>query len=191
MAEKYNNYHSVLVVSASEKFDQIIKKSVNGHATVDIKKSGSLARRSILERYYDIIVINAPLSDETGEDIALEAAEKLSASVLLVTPNDVMDEVISKVSDAGVLVVGKPSPVGRIDKAVRFIMAIQNKIHERDKKLATMEEKLEEMRIVGRVKCMLIEKKGISEEEAHRYIGKLAMDNGISRAAAARKILDD
>lgn len=191
MAEKYNNYHSVLIVSASEKFDQIIKRAVNGYATTDIKKSGLLARRSILERYYDIIVINAPLSDETGEDIALEAVEKLSASVLLVTPNDVMDEVISRVSDAGVLVVGKPSPVGRIDKAVRFIMAIQNKIHERDKKLVAMEEKLEEMRIVSRVKCMLIEKKGISEEEAHRYIGKLAMDNGISRAAAARKILDD
>jgi response regulator NasT len=191
MAEKYNNYHSVLIVSASEKFDQIIKRAVNGYATTDIKKSGSLARRSILERYYDIIVINAPLSDETGEDIALEAVEKLSASVLLVTPNDVMDEVISRVSDAGVLVIGKPSPVGRIDKAVRFIMAIQNKIHERDKKLVAMEEKLEEMRIVSRVKCMLIEKKGISEEEAHRYIGKLAMDNGISRAAAARKILDD
>ena len=47
------------------------------------------------------------------------------------------------------------------------------------------------MRVVNKAKLVLINKKKMSEDEAHRYIGKLAMDNGISRGRAAERILDD
>ena len=50
---------------------------------------------------------------------------------------------------------------------------------------------MEELRVVSRTKITLIEKMNMSEDEAHRFIGKYAMDNGISRGRAATMILDD
>ena len=191
MAAKTEGYHSILIVSTSEQFVPVIKKLLKGFAAVDVRKSGALARRSILEGYYDLVVINGPLCDETGEDLAIFVTEKCNASVLLVIPQDVMENVLQLVTDVGVLVIGKPCPVGKLDKAVRFLVATQKKIREQEQKVIALNEKMEEMRIVNKAKFLLIEEKHMLEDEAHRWIGKQAMDHGISRGRAARKILDE
>ena len=191
MSKRDDFYHSILIVSASEQFDLLVKKSLAGFTTIDIRKSASMARRCILERYYDIVVINSPLPDETGEDFAIFVTEKCNASVLMVTPQDVYEDALSRVTDFGVLIVPKPSPRGRIDKAIRYLVAVQDKIHTVEKKAQAAEEKLEEMRTVSKAKFILVEKKHMTEDEAHRLIGKMAMDNGISRGRAARMILDE
>ena len=191
MSKKDDFYHSILIVSASEQFDQIVKKSLAGFTTIDIRKSTSLARRCILERYYDIVVINSPLPDETGEDFAIFVTERCNASVLLVTPQDVFEDALNRVTDNGVLIVPKPSPRGRIDKAIRYLVAVQDKIHLIEQKARTAEEKMEEMRTVNKAKFILVEKKHMTEDDAHRLIGKMAMDNGVSRGRAARMIIDE
>ncbi|MCR4740347.1 MAG: ANTAR domain-containing protein [Lachnospiraceae bacterium] len=191
MSKKDDIYHSILIVSSSEQFVLLVKRSLAGFVTIDIRKNAVLARRCILERYYDIVVIDSPLPDENGEEFAIDVTEKSSASVLLVTPRDGFEDSLSTVTDHGVLVVPKPAPRGRIDKAVRYLIAIQDKIHMLETKARRAEEKLEEMRLVNKVKFLLIEKEHMTEDEAHRYIGKLAMDNGISRGSAARSILDE
>ena len=66
MPDKNDIYHSILIVSAAEQFDRFIRKSFPVFSTVETARSAALARRSILEKYYDIVVINAPLPDETG-----------------------------------------------------------------------------------------------------------------------------
>ena len=191
MPRKDDIYHSILIVSASEQFVQLVKKSLMGFQMIDIKKSTSSARRCILERYYDLVVVNAPLPDETGEEFVIDVTDSCSASVLLVTRQEVYEDALSRVTDHGVLVLPKPSPRGRIDKAIRFLVAVQNRMRELERKKLAAEEKLEELRIVNKAKLLLIEKNHLSEEEAHRFIGKEAMDHGISRGRAARRILDE
>lgn len=183
--------HSILIVSASEQFDAIVKRSLKGFTTINFVKSGSLARRSVMEKEYDIIVVNSPLPDETGIDLALDTAEKSRASILLVVPKEIYEDVMERVTDLGVLVLPKPFPKGRVDKAVRFLAAIQKKSLKLEKKVLSIEEKMEELRLVSRAKILLVEKKHMSEDEAHRYIGKAAMDNGVSRKRIAEKILED
>ncbi len=183
--------HSILIVSASEQFDAIVKRSLKGFTTINFVKSGSLARRSVMEKEYDIIVVNSPLPDETGIDLALDTAEKSRVSILLVVPKEIYEDVLERVTDLGVLVLPKPFPKGRVDKAVRFLAAIQKKSLKLEKKVLSIEEKMEELRLVSRAKILLVEKKNMSEDEAHRYIGKAAMDNGLSRKRIAEKILED
>ncbi|MBR2256381.1 MAG: ANTAR domain-containing protein [Blautia sp.] len=191
MAKKDDFYHSVLIVSSSEQFGLAVKKTVSGYVTLEMKKSVSTARRCILERYYDLVLINVPLPDETGVDFAMDVTEKCNASVLLVVSADTFESTLDQVTDRGVLVIPKPIPRGRLDKAIRYLIAMQNRIHGLEKKIQAAEEKNEELRIVNKAKFLLIEKKRMSEDEAHRFIGKKAMDNGISRGKAAQKILDD
>ena len=188
---KNDYYHSILIVSSSESVCQMVKKSLKGFVTMDVRKSASHARRCILERYYDIVVIDTPLADETGEDFAIDVTSKCNASVLFITPQDAFENVIDRLAGNGILTVPKPLSGNRIDRAVRFLVATQNKIHEQEKKVTAIEEKMEDIRSIDRAKFMLMEKKHMTEDKAHKYIGKQAMDRGVSRGKAARRILDE
>ena len=103
MSKSEDTGRSVLIVSASEQFTAAVKKMVKGVIMLDSKKSAATARRMILERYYDLVIINAPLPDEPGEDLAIDVTRECRASVLLVTPgemyNDVLEHVFSVEDD--------------------------------------------------------------------------------------------
>ena len=66
---------------------------------------------------------------------------------------------------------------------------MRERLRRMEKKTASIEEKMEEIRIVNRAKLLLIEQLKMTEKEAHRYIEKQAMDLRISRAEVARSIL--
>ncbi len=191
MSKNKDIQHSILIASHSDRFCLTVKKSLTGFVTIDIRKSASLARRCVLERYYDLVVVDSPLPDESGVEFAMDVTERFNSSVLLVTPRDIFEGVLSRVTDNGILVLPKPTQSGMTDKAVRYLVAVQNRMRMLLKQKQDVEEKMEELRLVNKVKFMLVESKGMSEDDAHRYIGKLAMDNGVSRGKAARMILDD
>ena len=50
---------------------------------------------------------------------------------------------------------------------------------------------MQEIRLVNRAKWLLITEKGMTEEDAHRCIEKLAMNNCITKSAAAQAIIDE
>ncbi|MCR4692087.1 MAG: ANTAR domain-containing protein [Lachnospiraceae bacterium] len=190
MAKDRDYQHSILIVSSSEQFHVIVKRSLKNFITIDSKKSGVLARRALLERDYDLIVIDAPLSDEMGQELALDLSEKGSASILIVAPKEISEDIMESVTDQGILVVPKPFPKGRVDKAIRFLVAMQKRFRHYEKKSLSVEEKMEEIKLVSRAKILLVEKKHMSEEDAHRFIGKQAMDHGLPRRVTAQKIID-
>lgn len=191
MPRKEDILHSVLIVSSSEKFDAVVRQLIQGYVMVDSRKSTAMARRCILERYYDLVVINAPLPDESGEQFAIDAAQGSNASVLLVNPSESYEAVLEHVTDHGILVLSKPVPRGQVEKAIRFLFAQQGRMRQMEKKISSLEDKMEEIRMVTKAKFYLVENHHMSEDEAHRYIGKMAMDNGISRGKAAERVLED
>ena len=193
MPKRDDIQHSVLVVSASAQFNEIVGKSLppGDRLSTDHLRSSSLARRYLLERYYDLVIINSPLPDETGLEAALDMAEQSHSSVLLVVPKDVYDGIAEQMADVGVLVLAKPFTIRRMDSAIRFLLAAQNKMRALEKKVQKAEEKLEEQKTVNRAKFLLIEQRKMTEDEAHRYIGKQAMDAGVSRGRAAQRIIED
>jgi len=191
MREKENVCKSILIVSAVEQFDYLVKKSLVGFLTLDVVRSVALARRHILEKDYDIVALNMPLADEPGTEFAIDVSEQRSASVLIVSPHEIYADVMDMVTDHGVMVVSSPCPPMVMDKAIRLLVAMQGRIKALQKKIRTAEEKMEELRIVSKAKIILVEKKHLSEEEAHKYIGKQAMNHGVSRKRIAETILDD
>lgn len=188
---KYEGFgHSVLIVSASEAFETAVRKSLRGFASVDSRKHASSARRYLLERYYDLIVINAPLPDESGEQLARDIAQEGYASVLLAVPSEVYDDALERVSDYGILVISKPVSIRSLDKALLFLTALQNRIMRIERKLQEAEERMQEIRVIDKAKFLLVEREGLTEDDAHRQIGKLAMNQGISRKLIAERIIE-
>ncbi len=191
MPKKESVCNSILIVSASEQFEFQVKKTLVGFLTIDVVRSVALGRRHILEKDYDLVVIQMPLNDEPGTEFAVDVAEQSEASVLIVSPAEVYADVMDMVTDHGVMVVSSPYPPMVMDKAIRVLIATQDRIKALQKKIRSTEEKLEELRIVSKAKLVLVEKKHLTEDEAHKYIGKKAMDHGVSRKRIAEAILDD
>lgn len=183
--------YSILIVSSSDRFVHFVKKSLEGFITIDVKKSATLARRSLVERDYDIIVVDAPLPDESGIELIRDLSDRSRALTLFVTPVEIYDDVLENITDRGVLAITNEMIEDRLDKAIRYLVALQGRIHRLEQKTLTLEEKMQEIRLVNRAKAVLIDKQGLSEKEAHKAIGKLAMDNGISRGEIARRILEE
>ena len=53
-----------------------------------------------------------------------------------------------------------------------------------------LEKKLADVRVVDRAKCLLIQYRGLTEEQAHRAIEKQAMDTRQTRVAVAQTVID-
>ncbi len=56
-----------------------------------------------------------------------------------------------------------------------------------EQKTATLEEKMEEIRLVNRAKWILIDQLKMTENEAHKFIERQAMDRCVTRGPS-RKI---
>ena len=65
----------------------------------------------------------------------------------------------------------------------------RERLRKAEKKTLSIEEKMEEIRIVNRAKWILIRELKLDEPEAHRYIEKQAMDRCISKRIVAEEII--
>ena len=192
MKDRSGRQYSILIVSASEQLTAFVKKVIsdgrfNG---IEVRKSVAQAAQELLNRHYDVVLVNAPLPDDFGVEFVLDICDRYTSGVLILTPGDVCDDVTDRVIDYGVVVLAKPVTNRALARNIRHLCAIQDKIRNTEKKVLTLEEKISELRIVNQAKCLLIEKEHISEEEAHRRIGKQAMDRCISRKIVAEEIIE-
>ena len=184
--------NNILLVSGSDQFDAKVHKALpeKGPVFVDKKKTATLARRALLEKRYDLVVINAPLSDEMGYDLAMDIVEEYGSSVIIATPPEIYDSIWDYVADYGIMVILKPLDPDNISKGIRFLLATQDRMKQYVEKMQKLEDKIDEVKLVSQAKILLMEQKHVSEKEAHRLIGKEAMDYGVSRKMVARNIID-
>ncbi len=152
-------------------------------------QDGNDARRHLVDGDFDLVIIVTPLSNEPGDDVALHAAENTSSGVFLVVDAERLDSIASYVEDSGVFVLPKPISPELFYQAAKLLSASRARIQQIEAENQRLQKKLEETRIVGKAKCLLIERLKMTEEQAHRHIEKLAMDTRRSRLAVAEDIL--
>ena len=73
--------------------------------------------------------------------------------------------------------------------ALSWMRSARERLRRSEKKTLTLEEKMEEIRLVNRAKWLLISELKMTEPNAHRYIEKQAMDRCISRRQVAEEII--
>jgi response regulator NasT len=182
---------NVMIVSSSDKGVLYISEMLNSALVCIITavRSGSEARRMLLERDFDLVIINAPLRDETGESLALHVASKEFTQVILLVKREFFEVMSAVCENEGILTISKPVNKYIFMSALSLARSAYNKLrkvhHENDQ----LRKKIEDIRIVDRAKCILISLFNMSEKEAHRYIEKQAMDMRITKRAVAERIL--
>lgn len=183
--------YSVLSVAAAEKFHTSLRELLpNGrydpvHAVYD----ASEARRRMLETAYDVILISAPLPDEFGARLAQHAAEHTGAGVLMMVKSEYYSDVSEQLTPCGVLTLQKPTSPQMMLQCMELLCATRERLRRMEQKSASIEDKMAEIRLVNRAKWALIEKRGLTEQEAHRFIEKAAMDRCVPKRVIAEEIL--
>lgn len=183
---------SVLVVTGSDKIYDFIVDLLPKEEFYPVCRASSSgeARRMLVSQVYDILVINTPLPDDFGVDLALDYADS-PMCIMLMVKDEIYDQVSYQVTDAGIVTISKPSTKQVVYSSMKLLSALTAKLKKMEKKTRTLEEKMADIRIINHAKWLIIDKKKLTEEEAHHMIEHRAMDRRISKREAAREIIED
>ena len=183
--------YSVLLVSSFDKFNAATMDllPMTDYWPVVTVKSVAEAKRRLLEQSFDIVLINAPLPDDFGTRFAIDVCRSSDAGVLILVKNELYNDIYAKVVEFGVMTLSKPTNVSMVSQTLRILCATRERMRQVAAKQATVEEKMEEIRLVNRAKWQLIQCLSMTEEDAHRYIEKQSMDLRISKRQVAENII--
>lgn len=184
------NKFRILVAGQGDKLSAFLSELLpkSDFSVAAVCASAGQARRTVLESDIDLVIINAPLGDEFGTQLALDLADG-NLGVVLMVPGDVYDPVCCKVEDLGVLTLPKPVSRDSFYRAVRLAGALRSKLLRMEKKHQALEVKMRDIRTVNQAKWLLIEHLRMSESDAHYFIEKQAMDSRLSRREVAENII--
>ena len=183
--------YSVLIVSAAEGFNDALSALLptSKYSPTNFVSNISAAERALAERAFDFVIINSPLPDDIGTRFAIDTGSSKETVVLLMVRAELQAEIYDKVAEHGVFVLPKPTSKPTMEIALSWLSSAREKLRKTEKKTLSIEEKMEEIRIVNRAKWILIRELKLDEPEAHRYIEKQAMDRCISKRIVAEEII--
>lgn len=183
--------YSVLIVSASEKINTALEEMLPPYRYDYIRKAASVnaAQRMFSEQSYDMVLVNSPLPDDTGLRFAADVCETEGTVALVLVSSGIFSDVNDKLSRQGVFVEQKPLSRSALESDLRWMISARERVRKLEKKTRTIEEKMEEIRLVNRAKWILIRDLNMDEPDAHRYIEKQAMDRCVTRREVAEGII--
>lgn len=103
--------------------------------------------------------------------------------------NDLYESVTDSAADSGVFTLSKPIAHSTLTQVINILYALCERLSLLNKKTVSLQDKMEEIRVINRAKWVLIKHVNMTEDEAHRLIEKQAMDTRTTRRAVAESII--
>ena len=183
--------YSVLLVSASEKLNAAVLPLLPGSDFWPVTAVGSLSRakRLLLQQRYDLVIVNSPLPDGMGTDFAVKLCGETDAAVALLIRSELYEETNAATLPSGVVGVSKPTNSQLLLQVIRDLCAMRERLRAMRERQTTVEEKMEEIRLMNKAKWLLIEREGLTEQQAHERILRTAMERRTGKRAVAAEII--
>ena len=185
------NVYSVLILSSSDTFFSSLKDLMPESRFYPIQRAGdcSSASRLLSEQEFDLILINSPLPDGSGQTFAIDLCSDHSSVVLMMIRSELYEQLKDQVIDRGVFTLPKPVSKNTFLTALDWMTAARERFRHNEVKTLSVQEKMEEIRLVNRAKWILIRELKMDEPQAHRYIEKQAMDRCVSKREIAQSLI--
>ena len=182
----------VLLVSSSENFSSGISKALalKSYDLVIIDKIEK-AKLILFENEFDIVIINVPVIDDFGIDFAIDSAIKYGLGVIMFVKSELEIEVYYKTYQYGILTLTKPTSTEIFLQSLRLIQSTIIKKENDYIKPKGLAERLEEIKLINTAKVLLISHKKLTEDEAHKYLEKRAMNFRKPKVVVAKEIIDE
>ena len=184
--------YNVLLVCASESIASAVRALLHeaGHDRVKTVSDAGAAKRAVGETAYDFVIVNAPLPDGAGTRFAIDLCVNSNTVVLLLVRAELYADITEKAGPYGVYTLEKPVSRPMMFTALGWMASTRERLRRNETKTLTLEEKMEEIRLVNRAKWLLIDREGMDEPAAHRLIEKQAMDRCVTRRTVAQEIIE-
>ena len=156
---------------------------------VTVSTNSGEARRILSSKEFDMIIINSPLTDDLGSDLAVFASESTLAGIMFIVKADIYRMVAARLEDYGIMVIEKPLNRNLFSQSLRLVKATQNRMRSFRQENVKLKNQIAEMRLTDRAKAVLMDYLKLSEPQAHRFIVKQAMDMRMTKMEVAQNIL--
>ncbi|MDR0424402.1 MAG: ANTAR domain-containing protein [Clostridiales Family XIII bacterium] len=183
--------NNILVISGSEAGRVYFEDFLNAcqYGKVSTADSAGSAAMALSRGDYDLCIINSPLPDGSGAELALEAVTRGCCQCLIVAGEEQAGKIRGTVEPSGVFVLAKPLKRAILWSTLKNIAVIHNRLQAMQSQNDSLKQKLEDMQIINRAKALLISSLKMPEGQAHKFIEKQAMERRMTRAEIARRII--
>lgn len=147
------------------------------------------ARKMIFSEEFELILILISEKKHNVTDFAVFAAENTYSGIIAAASEKDFEAALKRLEPYGVFVIKSPFKGERLRETVRLLKTAAKRYPTLLKQNRELHGRLDEVKLIGRAKCLLMENLKMSEKQAHRYIEKQAMDMRESRAKIAENIL--
>ncbi len=180
----------ILIVSKTPKGIEQLAGIISAYSCNDISCAFTCceAKQKLCIQDFDMILINTPLTDDSGLHLA-ELADAKGVGIILLVSSALIDKVQAATEEMGAFLVEKPLNPPLLIQAVRFVAAAQRRLAFLRQENTKLAQKVEDLKVIDRAKCCLMQYLNMTEKAAHRYIEKQAMDTRADKRRVAERIL--
>ena len=147
------------------------------------------ARQRLASGDIRALIINTPAADEFGIEAAIDLSFRHTIAILLIVKADIYDRVNYQTQGTGILVLTRPLKGQILVEAANIMKATQSRMAVMAAENAKLRKRLDELGLITRAKCLLIEHEHLTEDMAHHTLEKTAMDQGLSKKEVAVQII--
>lgn len=194
-----NKTCNVLTAAGKEESIQLLRqilRSVSGAGQLRVLQAATLEqiRRGVsgagAQSPADLLIAVMPLSDGTGVEGIIDVAQRHpQLMTILLVRQEAYEQVSYQCRNQQVFVIAMPFKRQVLAEAASFMLRLRTVMDDKDKELARLRKNLSEIRVITSAKLYLIQTRGMTEEEAHYYLEKEAMDRSLTKKEVAEEIL--
>lgn len=162
---------------SSDRVREIVESS--GTASCVICRSASEVKRMVRKQRVSAVICSFKLPDGSGEELFEDLPP--SCAMLMVAVQSLLE--LCQNEDIFKL----PSPVSRGDLIASVRMLVQ--MGHRLEKFVRPRRGEEELTLIDEAKAVLMDRHGMTEEQAHRFLQKKSMDSGAKMVQTAKLVL--
>ncbi len=183
---------SILVVSEKDETYTFLKTALSTYFKHIIRATSiAQAKHKLGKERIFLVFIFSPLSDGSGLSDVKAIVDQKSVPAVYVVNAEIYPDTVYRSRGRRIYVLSYPLRKGMLIQTTNFLYETQLQLYKMMKERDQLQEKLSDQMLINRAKLVLIEQKGLSENEAHHYIEKVAMDKSLTKRKAAELILSE
>lgn len=181
----------ILIVSNSKKMTEYIRDFLSSEEEINVTISTNAlkARRLFLETAYDLIIINYPLLDEAGYELAFDMNSKSDASLLVMVHARELEMIQARMDKAGIMTLAKPLNRMVLYQILKFALLAHRKFEKIRQDNSKLNKRIDEIKTINQAKCLMMEYENLSEQDAHHMLEKMAMNTQQTRLYVAKMMI--
>ncbi len=162
----------------------------DGYEVAGEAGDGEAAVRLAQELRPDLVVLDIKMPGLDGLSAAERISEKRLAPVLILTAFS-QKELVERAAQAGAMgYLVKPFQKGDVVPAIELAVARYQERAALEREVADLTERLETRKLVDRAKGILMDRYGMAEADAFRFLQKTAMDERLKMREVAARVVD-